>query len=148
MILGTIYDMQKNFDLAEKRYRKALAIYPEFAPAANNLAYLLAAQGKNIDEALDFARKAKEKLPNDPSIMDTLGLVYYKKGLYDSAIGEFTDSLDKMPDNPTVHYHLGMTYYKKGDKNRARAELKKALSLDDGFDGSEEARQILDLSGK
>jgi len=121
----------------------ALNINPNFAPAANNLAYLLVAQNKNINEALGFARKAKEKLPNDPNVMDTLGLVYYKKGLYDSAIGEFADSLEQMPDNAVVHYHLGLSYYKKGDKNPARTELEKALSLDQEFDGADEARQIL-----
>ena len=36
--------------------------------------------------------------------MDTLGWVYYKKGLYDSAINEFSDSLAKIPDNAIVHY--------------------------------------------
>ncbi|MCJ7617490.1 MAG: tetratricopeptide repeat protein, partial [Desulfobacterales bacterium] len=56
---------------------------------------------------------------------------------------EFTDSLEKMPDNATVHYHLGQAYYKKGDKELARVELEKALSLDDSFDGSDEARKIL-----
>jgi tetratricopeptide (TPR) repeat protein len=69
--------------------------------------------------------------------------VYYKKGLYDSAISEFTDCLDKMPDNATVIYHLGMTYYKKGDLDNARAELERALSLDDQFDGADEARKVL-----
>ena len=75
--------------------------------------------------------------------MDTLGLVYYKKGLFDSAIGEFTDSLEQLPDNAVVHYHLGMTYYKKGDKNSARIAIEKALSLNQEFDGADEARQIL-----
>ena len=143
MHLGTIYDMQKRFDLSEKHYRAALNINPDFAPAANNLAYLLTVQGKNIDEALGYAQMAKEKLFDDPNVMDTLGLIYYKKGLYDSAIGEFADSLEKIPDNAHVHYHLGLAYHKKGDQDRSRAELEKALSLDEEFDGSDEARRIL-----
>jgi tetratricopeptide (TPR) repeat protein len=143
MLLGTIYDMQKRFDLSEKHYRSALDINPDFAPAANNLAYLLVVQNKNIDEAFELARKAKEKLPNDPNVMDTLGLVYYKKGLFGSAIGEFSDSLEQLPDNAVVHYHLGLAYYKKGDKDPARAQLEKALNLNQEFEGADEARQIL-----
>ncbi|MBW2246973.1 MAG: tetratricopeptide repeat protein [Deltaproteobacteria bacterium] len=100
-------------------------------------------QNKNIDEALELARNAKEKLPNDPNVMDTLGLIYYKKGFFDSAIGEFADSLEQIPDNALVHYHLGLAYYKKGDKNPARAELEKALNLDQEFEGADDARQIL-----
>ncbi len=143
MLLGTIYDMQKRFDLSEKHYREALNINPEFAPAANNLAYLLVEKGENLDEALSFARKAKEKLSDDPSVMDTLGWVYYKKGLYDNAINEFSDSLEKIPDNAIVHYHLGLAYYKKGNRDSARAALEKSLSLDEKYDGADKARQIL-----
>jgi tetratricopeptide (TPR) repeat protein len=75
--------------------------------------------------------------------MDTLGWVYYKKGLYDNAIAEFTDCLEKMPDNPTVIYHLGMAYYKKGELQNARAELTKALQLDENFTGADEAKRVL-----
>ncbi len=143
MLLGTIYDMQKRFDLSEKHYREALNINPEFAPAANNLAYLLAEKDKNLNEALGFAQKAKEKLSDDPSVMDTLGWVFYKKGLYDNAITEFRDSLEKIPEAAIVHYHLGLAYYKKGDKDSARAALEKSLSLDEKYEGADKARQIL-----
>jgi len=143
LLMGIIYDLQKRPDLAEKSYSAALAVNPDFMPAANNLAYLLAKQDKNINEALSLAQKAKEKLPHDPSVMDTLGLIYYKKGFYDNAIAEFTDSLNKIPDNAMVHFHLGLAYHKKGDEDRARTELKKALDLNQNFDGADEAREIL-----
>jgi tetratricopeptide (TPR) repeat protein len=143
MLLATIYDLQKRFDLSEKHYRAALDVNPNFVAAANNLAYILADQDKDIEEAFNFARMAKEKFPNDPNVMDTLGWVYYKKGLYDSAIGEFTDCLEKMPENAAVIYHLGMAYYKKGDMENARAELEKALKMDENFNGADEAKRIL-----
>ena len=139
----TIYDLQNRFDLSEKHYRAALEINPDFVAAANNLAFILADQDRDIEEAFNFARMAKEKYPNDPNVMDTLGWVYYRKGLYDSAIGEFSDCLEKMPENPTVIYHLGMAYYKKGDLENARAELAKALQLDESFNGADEAKRIL-----
>jgi tetratricopeptide (TPR) repeat protein len=143
MILGLIYGQQNQLDLAEQHYRKALEINPDFAPAANNLAYILAEKNKNLNEALELARKAKEILPEDPGIMDTLGWVYFRKGLYESAIVEFAESLEKLPENVMVRYHLGMAYYKKGDRALAKKELEKALSLNEKFDGAEEAKQIL-----
>ena len=143
MLLGIIYDTQKNTDKSEEHYRAALEINPDFAPAANNLAYNLADQDKNLDEALQLARLAKEKLPDDPHVMDTLGWVYYKKGLYDSAVGEFSDSLTKLNNHPVVNYHLGMAYYKKGDTAKAREQLEKALNIQPDFPGSEKARQAL-----
>ena len=143
MMLAVIYDTQLLYDKSEQHYRAALEINPDFAPAANNLAFILADQEKDIDEALQLARLAKEKLPDDPNVMDTLGWVYYKKGLYDSAIGEFSDSLIKLSENPVVNYHLGLAYYKKGDTARARDQLEKALSIKSDFPGSQEAKKVL-----
>jgi tetratricopeptide (TPR) repeat protein len=60
MLLGVIYGVQKCYDLSEAHYHAALELNPEFAAAANNLAYILADQGKKIDEALRLARMAKE----------------------------------------------------------------------------------------
>jgi len=143
MLIGTIYDMQKKHDLSKEHYRSALKINPDFAPAANNLAYLLAEKGENLDEALGLAQKAKEKLSQDPGVMDTLGWIYFKKGLYDSAIGELSESAEKLPDNPVVFYHLGMAHLKKGDKEKARQALEKALALSKDFDQAAEARKVL-----
>jgi tetratricopeptide (TPR) repeat protein len=75
--------------------------------------------------------------------MDTVGLVYYKKGQYNFAIRKFSASLEKIPENATVHYHLGLAYYKEGNNKRAHQELERAINLDDQFDGAEEARSIL-----
>jgi uncharacterized protein HemY len=92
---------------------------------------------------LKLAQSAKSQLPEEPSVMDTLGWVYYKKGLYDSAIGEFKASLSKAGENPTVAYHLGLAYHKKGEAEKARAELQRALELSGSFEGAEQARKLL-----
>ncbi|MDA3896835.1 MAG: tetratricopeptide repeat protein, partial [Desulfobacteraceae bacterium] len=129
MMLGIIFSIKKQWDLAELHYRKALKINPDFVPAANNLAYLLADQDKNLDEALRLAQKAKKILPDDPRIQDTLGWIYVKLGFYEQAIHAFSDSIRHLPDNATLHYHLGMAYYKKGEARQAKAALEQALKL-------------------
>ena len=143
MLLGMLYDMQQKTDLSEQHYRDALKINPQFVPAANNLAYLLAEKGADLNEALELARRAKEKMPNDPGVMDTLGWVFYKKGLYDSAIAELNDSVEKMKDNATVHYHLGMAYLKAGESIKAKTALEKVMALDPKFVKADEVREIL-----
>ena len=80
MALGTIYTQQNKMDKVESYYREALKIKKDFAPAANNLAWLIVEREGDINEALGFARIAKEKFPNDAAIMDTLGWIYYLKG--------------------------------------------------------------------
>jgi len=143
MFLGMIYDSKRDPEKAEKHYRAALDVDPEFAPAANNLAYLLSDRNRDLNEALTLANIAKKSDPEDPSIADTLGWVYYKRGLYPNAVSELTFAAGKLPDNATVRYHLGMSYLKKGDNEKARKELEKALSLDESFEGAEEAKKAL-----
>jgi tetratricopeptide (TPR) repeat protein len=142
-VLGTLFDQQQQPEQAEAHYRKALAIDPEFAPAANNLAYLLANSDRSLDEALDFARLAKSKYPDDPGVMDTLGLVYLKKGLIDSAISELKESAAKLENNPTVRYHLGLAYHLQGNADLARQELRAALDSRQTFPEKKDAQQLL-----
>jgi tetratricopeptide (TPR) repeat protein len=143
MMLGTLFEMEENYDAAEEHYRKALEIDPKFAPAANNLAYHLAERTDKFDEALKYARIAKEQLPEDPGVMDTIGWAYYRKGLYGNAVDEFTESLKSIPENPVVHYHLGLAYHKKGNVDLAKKELAKALELNKNFPGADEAGALL-----
>ena len=143
MAIGTIYDVKGEGEKAESHYRKALAIKSDFAPAANNLAWNLAERGGNVDEALTFARIAKEHMPNSAAVMDTLGWIYYLKGTYMNAIAEFQDSLSRDSNNVLVHYHMGLAYNKSNELAKAKSHLQKALEVDPNFKGAEEARKIL-----
>jgi len=49
-----------------------LALSPRFAPAANNLAGVLSEHGGDKDKALALAQTAKELVPEDPHVSDTL----------------------------------------------------------------------------
>jgi tetratricopeptide (TPR) repeat protein len=143
MMLGIIFSMKQQWDLAEFHYRKAIDMKPGFIPAINNLAYLLADKNKNLDEALRLAQKAREQMPDDPRIKDTLGWVYVKLGFYDQAIRILSESIQDIPENPTVHYHLGIAYYKKGANSQALSALKQAIELDADFPGSDQAKEIM-----
>ena len=143
MLIGILYDSQKNHDKAKEYYEKSLKIDPKFAPAANNLAWIFAEHGGNIDIALDLAQRAKEKLPEDPGVSDTLGWIYYKKGAYLKAISLLKDSSEKLQENPTIHYHLGMAYYKNGNKELAKWELNTALKLNPKLEEAEEAKRTI-----
>jgi tetratricopeptide (TPR) repeat protein len=143
-LLGIIYEKQEKYDLAETHYQKALGINSGYVPALNNLAYLYAEQNKDLNKALDLARNAKEKAGNAPAVIDTLGWVYYKKALYDSAAREFKECIQKDPNNPMFHYHLGLAYHKMEDAANAKIALNKALELQKDFIGADEARKVLD----
>ena len=65
--LGQIYEAAGDFENARISYEKALAADPDNVVAKNNLAWVYAEHGGNIDVALKLAEEAKEKAPEDPS---------------------------------------------------------------------------------
>ncbi|HEY7448642.1 MAG TPA: tetratricopeptide repeat protein [Vicinamibacterales bacterium] len=142
-LAGIILEAQKNGPEAKKRYEQALAIDPEAAVAANNLAWMLAETGGNLDVALQLAQTAVRRLPEHPAVQDTLGWVYYKKGLAALAVAPFQKSVEKDPKNPVYHFHLGLAHAKTGDSPNARLALQQALTLAPNFNGAVEAKQML-----
>jgi tetratricopeptide (TPR) repeat protein len=154
-ILGMLEDSRKNYDVAADYYRKALEKDQNTVIAANNLAYLYAVQGKgNLDEAVRLAQGVVQKNPNIAGFTDTLGWIYYKKGLYAAAaeqlqkavsIDEAAARSSKAAPSATYHYHLGMALKAKGDKAGSRRELEASLRLADKspFADIDEARKAL-----
>ena len=142
-MVGMLLEAQGKRDDARKSY-EATVNGTENAPvAANNLAFIYAEQGTNLDVALQLATSAKQRLPDDPSVDDTIGWVYYKKDLPSLAVRPLEDSLKKRlatADTAEVLYHLGLTYAKLGDKAKARETLGRALKLDPKVGGDEAQR--------
>jgi tetratricopeptide (TPR) repeat protein len=65
-------------------YEKLLKANPRFAPAGNNLAWMLTEDGpgQDLKRAMLLAQAARDAAPQDPQIADTLGWVHYKQGAY------------------------------------------------------------------
>ncbi len=126
-MLGTILELQGQTDQAKERYNRALKIDPRAAVAANNLAWFDANTNGNLDVALQLAQTAKAQLPNRHEVDDTLGWIYYKKGLSSLAVESLSQSTNRQPDNPNYNYHLALAYHQNGDKEKARTNLEKAL---------------------
>ena len=143
MMLGIIYEGRQEYEKAGRRYEEILKLNPQFAPAANNLAWILAEHGGNLDVALSHAQTAREQKPDDPYIADTLGWVYYKKNALLLAGSLLKEAVEKLPNEPVVHFHYGMAQHKNGDAAGAKKTLQTALKLDQNFPGSDEAKKTL-----
>ena len=154
-LIGMLEDGRKNYEAATQNYKKALELDQGSAIAANNLAYLYAVYEKgNMDEAVRLAQGVVQKNPNIAGFVDTLGWVYYKKGLYGAAVEQLQKavSLDEAAakklggtQSPTYPYHLGAALKAKGDREGAKRQLEAALRLGEKvpFADSEEARKAL-----
>ncbi len=146
-LIGMLEDSRNNTDAAVENYRKALELDPNSAIAANNLAWAYAVHGKgNLDEAVALAQGVVQRFPEVPGFADTLGWVYYKKGLHGPAVEQLQKVVEKAGDSAGYRFHLGMALAGKGDKAAARRELEQALRLGEkqpSFTDSEEARRTL-----
>lgn len=140
---GMILQAQGNNAEATRRYEGALAADPRAAIAANNLAWLYAESGENLDAAQSLAQTATTATPDVPEMMDTLGWVYYKKGLPQLAIPLFARSAQKLPANANYHYHLGLAYLQAKDITQGHAALRRALAAKPDQKTSEAIQRLL-----
>jgi len=109
------------------RYRAVLDIDSSNLVALNNLAYVLATG--DPDAAWQYAQKATETAPDNPAVQDTLGWVYYRKGMYSAATRYLKKAVSKDP-TPRRQFHLAMSYLKSGNEAIGRSMLQGALLKD------------------
>lgn len=143
--LALLYDTTGRKAEARPLYEQSLRLQPDHPVALNNLAFMLADSGIDLDQALTMAQRAKQQQPNDGNVSDTLGWIYIKKNLSDSAIAIFRDLVKNEPERTTFRYHYAMALYQKGDKVSAKKECEAALRANPPKD--EEAK-IRDLMAK
>ncbi len=136
-LIGMLEDARGNYDEAEKNYRKALEIAPETPIAANNLAWNIAdTERGNLDEALTLAQSCVNRNSANAGFYDTLGWVYFKKGLLSPAVEQLKKAV-ALEDadaarrgraaNPAYRLRLGQALASAGDKPSARREVELAL---------------------
>jgi putative PEP-CTERM system TPR-repeat lipoprotein len=143
-LLGLLYYAQGSRTEAEKWWSHAVDVDPYAAAAANNLAWLYAERSENLDTALQLAQTARSVHPEAAEILDTVGWVYYQKGLTRMAQGWFEQCIQKDPKNPLYHYHLGKALAKNGEDGKARRSLQHALELDPNFAEAVDARKTIE----
>jgi tetratricopeptide (TPR) repeat protein len=142
-MLGMLMEAKGDAAGAEQQYQKTLAVDANAAVAANNLAWIYVASNRNMDVAVQLAETALKSLPEEPHVNDTLGWAYYRKGQFSQAVRRLEVSVSRDQSDASVYYHLGMAYWQLADFDKAKASLKKALSMSQTFEGADEARKTL-----
>ena len=142
-LAGMILQAQGKSADAKARFERVMELDPNAPVAANNLAWMYADAGGNLDVALHLAQTAHRGLPESAEVNNTLGFVYYRKNLFTLAIPPLKTSADEDPSSAAYHLHLGLAYAKSGNAAKARQSLERALALKADVAGSEEARTVL-----
>lgn len=141
--LGQMEEAAENWDKAIEFYGSAIERNPEHPIALNNIAYLLSSKKQDLDGALQYAQQAKEYAPDHPMIDDTLGWVFYLRGVYSTAVAHLRSAAEGLPQNSVVHYHLAMAQAKSGNVDAGQRAYEQALKLDPSVPEAEEARKVL-----
>jgi tetratricopeptide (TPR) repeat protein len=140
--LGNLEEMKGNHTAAIDHFRKVVAATQNDPQAANNLAYLLVEYANQTDEALKYAQRAVELAPEHAAYCDTLGWVFYKKGMYAAAIPYFERAIAH-PESVVPKYHLAMAYAKAGDKRRGKTMLEAALKQNPRVREAKSAQEVV-----
>ncbi|MSO21868.1 MAG: tetratricopeptide repeat protein [Acidobacteria bacterium] len=138
-MLGSIYERQKEYDKAEKTFKKVIELNPKHAAALNYLGYMLADRGVRLEESMDLIKKAVDLDPNNGAYLDSLGWACFKLNRLDEAETYLKKARDRVRKDPTIHEHLGDIYYQKGQYAEARTAWE--FSLANGQD-EEEIRKV------
>jgi tetratricopeptide (TPR) repeat protein len=125
---GVMADRQKQYDVAEAQFRKALAIDAQNATILNYLGYMLADRGVRLSEALTMIRKAVELDPQNYAYLDSLGWAYYKTGQYALAEDNVRKANERNSGDPTIHDHLAEIYERTGKLKQAVEQWERSLN--------------------
>jgi tetratricopeptide (TPR) repeat protein len=128
LLLGAVYERQKQYDKAEVEFKKVLDVNPKNAQVLNYYGYMLADRGVRLDEAQDLVRRALDQEPFNGAYLDSLGWVYYKQNKLDEAEETLRKAVEHEPHDPTIREHLGDIYAKQGHMDQAATEWEKSLN--------------------
>lgn len=115
--------------LMETDLRKIIQIDPSNPVAYNSLGYWLADRTDRHEEAYELIKRAIELAPNDPAIIDSLGWVQYRLGMYEEARKNLDRAYELYPDHE-VAAHLGEVLWVMGERAAAARIWRNALEVE------------------
>ena len=136
--------------LSEGRYADAMRLFvamnelsPNNALVLNNLAWA-ASQAKD-PKALEYAEQAQTLAPDNPAILDTLGMIQIDRGQADKGLANLQRAVSLAPELGPLRLNLAKSYARLARKDEARKELNTLMpKLKEGTPLHKEAVELLD----
>ena len=130
-----LYEQALALDQAGKKkqalaaMRKLLRKNPDHAGALNYVGYSWAESKVNLNKAFLYLSRAKELKPQDGSVRDSLGWLYYRLGNFEEARKTLEEAAKLAPEEPAIFDHLAETHRAAGRNEEAVKAWRKALEL-------------------
>ena len=129
-LMGSLYQMQWQWNDAEREYKLALELDPNDAGAHLSFSSWLLSQGRT-EEALAWSRRARELEPIGIT-GSTMGWILFQSRHYDEAIRELRSDLAVHRNDASTYWSswfLGFALIANGQPDQAIPALEKALAL-------------------
>ncbi len=128
--LGYVYFIRERIDLAEKHFKKAVAINSKFSDAKNNLARVYIETGR-----LKEAENLLKEILVDYTYSDfarayfNYGLLEFNRKNYRASLNFFAKAIQKDRENCLAHVYIGRNYLELTQTSMAVEELNKAINF-------------------
>jgi len=123
-----LHNYDWNFEGAEREFRRAIELNPNYAAAHHWYSHLLMQIGRT-QESLEEAKRAHELDPLSPFVNLGLARQYYLARQYDAAITQCRMGLQIEPTYFPARIQLALAYEQKGRIEDAIGELETARSM-------------------
>lgn len=121
-----------NWLAAEREFRRALELDPNYALGRSFLAWYLAAMGR-FGESIEEERRALDLDPLSAAVNADLGWDLYLARRYDEAIEQLIKATELEPNYWVSHVLLGRCYEQTGKFDEAIAEFQKASQIENSI---------------
>lgn len=142
LFLAETANKRKDYAAAAAQYRALLAQQPDNPMLLNNLAWSLG-QTKN-PKAIELAEQANKRAPNQPAIMDTLGMLLVEQGKdVERGLALLAKALELAPQAAELRLNHAKALLKAGKPAPAKQELETLARLGDKFPAQAEVAALL-----
>jgi DNA-binding winged helix-turn-helix (wHTH) protein/tetratricopeptide (TPR) repeat protein len=122
---------ERRWEAAERGFRRAIELNPDYPTAHQWFAFLLSALGRHR-EAIARARQARDLDPLSLVINSDNGMVLYFAREYAGAVEQFRRTLELDPSFAYAHFGLGHAWQQQGRLDEAVEEQRRAVELAPG----------------
>lgn len=141
LFLAESANKRKDYGAAVAQYRSLLAAEPNNPAVLNNLAWSL---GQMKDpKAVSYAEQANKLAPNQPAIMDTLGMLLVEQGNTERGLELLAKAVQLAPQPGPIHLNQAKALIKAGKKAEARQQLEELAKLGDKYPAQAEVGALL-----
>ena len=131
---------QLDWPKAEREFKRAIELNPNYIDTYEVYAYLLSATGR-LDEAIDVMKRGLALDPLSLPLLDDTGQTYYWARRYDEALDWYQKSIAIDATHPGAYAGVGVVYEQKGMYTQAIAAFQRAI------DSTERTSNLLGFLG-